>query len=309
MVNTDLAAGYFICPLTLFYVKFVTISGWRIQKKDLWHLLIPTLVLFACIPYFLKAPAEKTLRLTKLEQGFDLFSYEALLMLQIVYIFPYYMLAIYAVFNQYNIRNFFRDLRNDKAYRLVFSASFLVFTMLAFILTAFFTNNPLYFRFSSGLLAAVGILYFLLGHRYQMIFEKLLIKFSKEKYPISVLNNLDLDTLKNRLEHLLNVKKVYRDEDLSLNMLAKKLDVSSRQLSQYLNGIIKKPFSYLIQEYRIKEACDLLIENRDESVLMIAYSVGFNSKSSFNKVFRDVTATTPSEFRKKHEEKAKFLVS
>jgi AraC-like DNA-binding protein len=73
-------------------------------------------------------------------------------------------------------------------------------------------------------------------------------------------------------------------------------------LSQILNGIIGENFYVYINSARIKYAVDLMKDNdnKDKSILEIAYQSGFNSKSAFNTYFKNIMGQTPSKFRKKH---------
>lgn len=104
-----------------------------------------------------------------------------------------------------------------------------------------------------------------------------------------------------KLIYLLETKKVYRDESLSVQSLAKELSIPTYQLSRIINENMNKTFSELINHYRIEEARKLLIASKesDQKILDIAYDVGFNTKTSFNKVFKKYTKMTPSEFIKR----------
>jgi len=62
-------------------------------------------------------------------------------------------------------------------------------------------------------------------------------------------------------------------------------------------------FYDFINRYRILEAKQLLTNPKDPkiTVLEVLYEVGFNSKSSFNTLFKKYTGLTPTEFRKKQQ--------
>jgi len=55
-----------------------------------------------------------------------------------------------------------------------------------------------------------------------------------------------------------------------------------------------------VNHYRVEEAKQLLLEpaKEDHKIASIAYDAGFNSLSTFNDVFKKITGTTPSQFRK-----------
>ncbi len=74
-------------------------------------------------------------------------------------------------------------------------------------------------------------------------------------------------------------------------------------ITQILNEKHKKNFFTFINEYRVKEVIERLIDPRYRhyTILAIAFDSGFNSKTTFNSIFKTQTGLTPSEFRDKSE--------
>jgi YesN/AraC family two-component response regulator len=109
-----------------------------------------------------------------------------------------------------------------------------------------------------------------------------------------------------RLEHLVAVEKKFRDENLALNSLAKQLGIAPRYLSQIVNERLNKNFRDYINEYRVKEAMQLLVDpgKSDSTILETALDVGFNSKEVFNRAFKKFTGVTPSRYIKEHRAEA-----
>lgn len=102
-----------------------------------------------------------------------------------------------------------------------------------------------------------------------------------------------------KLYYLLDEKRVYREADLTVKSLAAKMLLTQRYLSQIINDHLGKNFYEFISEYRIKEAEKMLSDpaSLHRSVLDIAFDVGYNSKSTFNRAFKNVTGKTPSQYR------------
>ncbi|TGM61490.1 response regulator transcription factor [Leptospira vanthielii] len=115
----------------------------------------------------------------------------------------------------------------------------------------------------------------------------------------SRLLQVDLDRLQNRLSHLMEVEKIYLNEDLSLEVLAEELELHPRQLSEFLNGKKQTNFNSFLHSYRIKEAKDLLIKYPEKNVSDIGFEVGYKSLSSFYDAFKKELKITTSEFRQK----------
>lgn len=100
------------------------------------------------------------------------------------------------------------------------------------------------------------------------------------------------------VETLLTTKHVYRDVDLNLDRLARKLGIPARQISSAINRATGKNVSQYVNEHRIAEACTLLVET-DKPVTEVMFEVGFQTKSNFNREFRRVTEMSPVEWRER----------
>ncbi len=99
----------------------------------------------------------------------------------------------------------------------------------------------------------------------------------------------------------MQTKKPYLEPELTLEQLASRLSLKPRVLSQAINEILEQNFYDFINRHRIEEASRLLTNPKDEKITVqeVFYEVGFNSKSSFNTLFKKYTGLTPTAFRKK----------
>ena len=105
--------------------------------------------------------------------------------------------------------------------------------------------------------------------------------------------------LSRRVIKLMELEKVYLETELTLQQLANKLKVPAYQVSQTLNEGMGKNFYDLVNGYRVEEAKELLLDprNRNYTILSVGFEAGFNSKTTFNAVFKKFTGLTPTEFR------------
>jgi AraC-like DNA-binding protein len=99
-----------------------------------------------------------------------------------------------------------------------------------------------------------------------------------------------------KIENLLEEKKIYREIGFNRAKLSKMLNVGEHLLSKIINIEFKKSFSDIANEYRIREAKELLVETKTP-VTSISFDVGFNSIASFNRVFKSITGKSPTEYR------------
>lgn len=92
----------------------------------------------------------------------------------------------------------------------------------------------------------------------------------------------------------------YLEEDLSLQKLSLLMNISTHQLSQAINQNLNTNFYKFVNAYRVEEVKKKLKNPEFEkySILGIAFESGFNSKSTFNKIFKEETGMTPSEFKR-----------
>ena len=114
--------------------------------------------------------------------------------------------------------------------------------------------------------------------------------------------NLDIHTQERYLKLLkeyMEKNKPYLNERITIKDLSEGLKLPYYQLSVVINNLLNKNFYDFINEYRIREVLSVLNESKNESVniLTIAFKCGFNSKSTFNRVFKNKMGTTPSMYK------------
>jgi len=111
-----------------------------------------------------------------------------------------------------------------------------------------------------------------------------------------VLNEEEM-ALAGRIENFLDLEKVYQEPTYSRADLARECAVPEGVVSRVINLYFQKSFPQLMNERRIADAKRLLRET-DAPVQVISSEVGFNSLPSFNRVFKELTGDSPSQFRK-----------
>lgn len=119
-------------------------------------------------------------------------------------------------------------------------------------------------------------------------------------------SSLTAEAAQNHLDHLkvfMEEACPWKDPDLSLVSLAKKLSLTPHLLSQVINEQMNLNFNDFINSYRVKEAQKLLLDPAQDNytIASIAYDSGFNTLSAFNSAFKKFTGTTPSQFRGKNQ--------
>ncbi|MCK4919930.1 MAG: helix-turn-helix domain-containing protein [Bacteroidales bacterium] len=125
------------------------------------------------------------------------------------------------------------------------------------------------------------------------------ILMRKRKVDESKLNPLDKERIEN-LRQLMTEKKVFLNSDLSLKDLAKELHISTNTLSSLFNNSLNQNFYDFVNTYRVEYVQKLMEseEMKNYTLVSIGYESGFNSKSSFFRIFKKHTGKTPSEYIK-----------
>ncbi|NRB46492.1 MAG: helix-turn-helix transcriptional regulator [Saprospiraceae bacterium] len=119
----------------------------------------------------------------------------------------------------------------------------------------------------------------------------------QEKRQISAEQAEKLQNFYQQLEIHMHSQRPYLEPALTLNKLAEQINLSANQLSQVINTQTNGNFHDYINQFRIAAIKQALTES-DEQVIVLAYTYGFNSKSTFNDVFKRLTGVTPTQYRK-----------
>ncbi|KZS38197.1 transcriptional regulator [Aquimarina aggregata] len=119
-----------------------------------------------------------------------------------------------------------------------------------------------------------------------------------KKYLQSKLSNEDLTQLKSNLDRLMEEKKPFLNQKLLKSELAEMIGVSNPEIARLLNERIGMNFFEYINYYRIKEFVELAKSDKAKNMTFfgLAQEAGFNSKTTFNKSFKNLMGTTPKDY-------------
>ena len=181
-----------------------------------------------------------------------------------------------------------------------------VYNLIAFCLTTFTTIN----FFSLEFIGTVGLICIILAVGMHVINQPLLYanidsallkKRNHGKYKTSPLDKDKIDKIKQKIGNYMEENKPYLNPNLKISDLSNLLDLPTHYLSQVINQEFGTNFFEFINAYRVEEAKDIIRDNSngDFKLIKVAFDSGFNSKSSFNRVFKKHVQLTPSQFRRK----------
>lgn len=126
---------------------------------------------------------------------------------------------------------------------------------------------------------------------------------NKNKYKRTTLSSHQAKEIERKLNELMEKEKPFLNSRLSSPDLAELVDITTNQLSQFLNEHLNKNFYDYVNSFRLKEFLHLSKNPKYShlSILGLAYECGFNSKTTFNAFFKREMGVTPSEYFKKSE--------
>jgi AraC-like DNA-binding protein len=113
------------------------------------------------------------------------------------------------------------------------------------------------------------------------------------------------EKLMERIHNLMNDSKRYKDPDLTLDLIADELQVNRNHISATVNRGTGKNLKTYLNEYRVKEAINLLSKKESDKYSLdgIAVESGFNDRHTFSRAFKNITGLSPATFRKNLQER------
>ncbi|MEA1888101.1 MAG: AraC family transcriptional regulator [Bacteroidota bacterium] len=130
-------------------------------------------------------------------------------------------------------------------------------------------------------------------------------KNKAKRYSRSGLSEPQARKYLDRILNYMEKEKLHLDRNLNIYDLSLQTGISRHHITQVLNDLYGRNFFTFINEYRVKEVIRRMKDpaNKNYTILAIAYDSGFNSKSTFNTIFKSITHLTPSQYleKLKHE--------
>lgn len=150
----------------------------------------------------------------------------------------------------------------------------------------------------SALLALVYILGFY-GLRQTTVAMDVDAKASETtKYSHSSLSPAKRKAIVGKLNAFMAEQRPYLNPELSMGLLSLSLNIPKHQLTEVLSTELNTNFYQYINTFRVEAVKQLLVTHPDYSIEAIGFECGFNSKSTFFKVFKQQTGQTPLSWLK-----------
>jgi AraC-like DNA-binding protein len=297
-------------PLLLLYVKYMTNPERKFNWLALLH-FIPFIVFFTVSVIFRAQPLLQDLK--------NFFVPDRFISLRIVYSTSFFLsVTIYSILAFIEIKKHQKNLKNLISYTSgVITLNWLKIVSISFY-TAYFVLfilgglnmigniipfDPYFVIF--GFIALFSFVYSFYGIKQPVIFGQELKpdddKKDSEKYIKSGLKESQAKDYLQKMISYVEDNKPYLDRDLNIHDLSLMTGIPRHHITQVLNEKHKRNFFTFINEYRVNEVIDRFSDPKYNhyTILAIAFDAGFNSKTTFNSIFKSQTGLTPSKFREK----------
>lgn len=298
-------------PLLYFYV--ISLLGKDITLRVVWIHVVPILGVFILIfPYLFLSEDVKMLYFT---DKFNVLPLNISIAIFLQYLSaPVYFIWVISILRKYNkeLKNTYSSVEGlslDWIRKLLYGA-IIMWTIDSLNVYALNYTNIDYPYIVSFYIKVVFMMFIILigynGIKQGGVFT--VSKMNSEKESNEIVTKSEKSKLISDEQLKLNLNKLYnymQDEqaffnnELRIQDVAQKLDISSHILSYVINNGLNQNFYDFVNQYRIKEVKKRLNDSKynNLTIVAIAYDCGFNSKSTFNRLFKQFTGQTPTQFR------------
>lgn len=297
-------------PFLWFYVRGSILNNNNFEKRDWIHLILFLFSVVTILPYFLQPWATKILIATRL-QNFDLssisninfpfFSFLTLFKLRTLYFFGYFSYSVYYLVKSNSNSKVLVEPWKLKWFKWVFSMIFIsAITLFAtFYFLIFFSFSGEAVKIGSLIIVISGSTIFLSTFFFPQVLYGNLIKNEPVVYKPIELSDSSIIAFQEKLNQYL-LAKPFINDDFSKSKLMSDLLISDRFFTAYFNVYLNSNFNLWKSNLRIDYSSDLIKSGylKDKTILGLANTVGFQSRSNFTEAFKMRFGSSPNEYSK-----------
>jgi len=300
-------------PLMFLYLRNYLYRDIKNPGRQFFHFLPAILYLLVLMPFFLQSGDAK---LKMFEEGFPLWYRIAQSVFNIIIILQGIFYSIFCLREIHRFQ-YFRK-KHLSQFQLATLRWLRMFVLINVVLWMFGTTGAildllgirlfidLFKIFYAGLSLFTIILAIFTIKRPELFSESEdiinLVRHNKTSGPktSSDQNKEDFEVLSQFIER----EKPYLKNDLKMQDLVESTGITYKRISEVFNKNFNKTFYEVMNEYRLEEAKVLINKgfHRDYTISHLAEKAGFNSKTTFNRIFKKYTNQTPSDYIQNLEE-------
>ncbi|MBN2049255.1 MAG: AraC family transcriptional regulator [Spirochaetales bacterium] len=293
LINSDISITFIIAPSIYLFIITMIFEGRQPVENYLHHYILPVIIFtgFAVFNGVSVTPSPEAYAALpgRFEHsGFILFSLSA-----DVFLLFYILLTITRGIRQYRKGAVYRKTE----YRILMAFLFLLLLPLSIFLINYIIQDEVLFLLGSLSYGVMGLVFSLISTRmaeYTNGLDGMMITPVQRSMPQW---DAEMEAVLQGVHFFIEEKRRFIDPDYKLRDLSQSLGKSPAQVSYSVNRGLGENFRSYVNSVRLDHIKKELIEDSKSSILEIAFRNGFNSKSSFNKIFIHTFGVSPREFR------------
>ncbi|MEM9362194.1 MAG: helix-turn-helix domain-containing protein [Bacteroidota bacterium] len=309
------SVGIVLAPLIYLYIKSITTSQFKIRGVDFFHFL--PFGLFALYRASIYTYDWMQPEFQEVQNGILKLSLDEPYAQPLMSVFGFAQMLLYLAFTLQLFFNYRKKINAffSNTYKLelnwirnfLFVYTFLfAYDVVQTVISSFFVELGYTQQWWLVFISGIAIIYVgIKGYFTDTTkLKKLNFSFSPTKISVPELQSSARKEVSKeaieQIKRLMESERPYLDPELNLIDLAKRANMSRSQLSETINHGFQKNFNDFVNMYRIEAFKKMIAAEKHEqlSLLGIAFECGFNSKATFNRVFKKLTQTSPTEFLK-----------
>lgn len=299
-------------PLIYFYTKSLVSPTWRLSKKDRWHFCPVILDIVPNLTALVYIIGTSIHLISPHHQPWGMFidTYNTYVDLPRWLSLTLYLCAAYRLIKRNKLNSILEN------WLLLFMRAFGMFQWIWLC----FLIPYLIPRYSHSLVDAVGwypifvplvVLIYWMGIKGYLLSKTEIgakWKLSKSRTttpPEDVANVITL------LTQAMESDQLFLDPDLNLSQVAKHTGVKAKVISFVLNNHLDLSFNRWVNGYRVTAFKQKVMAGTSSHLTLagIAFECGFSSQASFQRIFKQLTGSVPSQYRYDHESKTAAVIN
>ena len=309
MFNIDISWSAFLTgtlkvtfiPLTYLYLKKLSSRNKSLTKSDLWHFLpmalsiVLTLIFVPGHANEIAGQSNETLKSTMKMVWENSLHHNVLAISCRIMSFGQAIVYSFLVFKLY--QKYLGIIKNNDSLISYYNGIWIKWVVVIMLLQGFFEGFALLGIYKLNFMLILGFpfqiiyaFFFVIHATIQKDLAPIFESYTKEPF---TLNSLETQNLIDQFK----AKKLFLIPDISLDETARQLDISKYKFTQVIKDAGYDNFYCFINEQRIETSKILLSKIPENFVIeSIIEQSGFKSRSTFYRVFKQITGNTPSEF-------------
>ena len=294
----------FIGPFIYFYVRLLFNYQVKFRMFSVWGHSLPALPAVTYVIYFTILPINE--RINWLVNDYEKVRWQE----YAINILFYIQLTIYVILCFFMVQKQIKKSRNikfnSKLVDILWLRYFFAIALVGFIIKSvictWINSDRVNTQIGLFYMDALFTYFFIQSVWKTGLFTQMYAEIPKSAVPTIKIADEVTDAYLQALMKVIERDKLYLSENCTIEEVAESICIPKHHLSHIINNKLNKGFADFMNEYRIRHACLLLVDDRWSHLTLEALGkeCGFGSKTSFNRVFKKHTGSTPSEYKQLH---------